>query len=78
MSRALTTKGGVPIMRTLYAITALFLGAMPTLAAAEDAAPAWSLHGFGEVSVKNDYVTPRGLVVTTAGATVSSRVPENR
>lgn len=56
-------------MRTLYAMTALLLGATPTLAAAEDA-PAWSLHGFGEVSVKNDYVTPRGLVVTTAGATV--------
>lgn len=30
----------------------------------------WSLHGFGDVSLKNDYVTPRGLVVTTAGATV--------
>jgi hypothetical protein len=57
-------------MRTLYAITALVLGAMPALAAAEEAAPSWSLHGFGEVSVKNDYVTPRGLVVTTAGATV--------
>lgn len=50
-------------------MTALVLGAMPALAAAEEA-PAWSLHGFGEVSVKNDYVTPRGLVVTTSGATV--------
>jgi hypothetical protein len=30
----------------------------------------WALHGFGDVSVKNDYVTPRGLVVTTKGATV--------
>lgn len=57
-------------MRTIYAITAATLAlATPTLAQAEDA-PSWSLHGFGDVSVKNDYVTPRGLVVTTAGATV--------
>lgn len=54
-------------MRTLYALTALLLGTTSTLAAAEGGA---SLHGFGEVSVKNDYVTPRGLVVTTGGATV--------
>jgi hypothetical protein len=30
----------------------------------------WSFHGFGDISLKNDYVTPRGLVVTTKGATV--------
>jgi hypothetical protein len=30
----------------------------------------WELSGFADVSVKNDYVTPRGLVVTTAGTTV--------
>lgn len=30
----------------------------------------WALHGFGDVSVKNDYVTPRGLVVTNKGVTV--------
>jgi hypothetical protein len=30
----------------------------------------WQLHGFGDISVKNDYVTPRGLVVTDKGATV--------
>ncbi|HEX7873423.1 MAG TPA: hypothetical protein VF475_10960 [Sphingobium sp.] len=28
------------------------------------------LHGFGDISLKNDYVTPRGLVVTTQGATI--------
>ena len=55
-------------MRTLYAITALLLGATSSLAAAEASGP--ELHGFGEVAVKNDYVTPRGLVVTTKGATV--------
>lgn len=50
------------------------ISALATLAAAgtahaEDEA-GWSLHGFGDVSVKNDYVTPRGLVVTTEGVTV--------
>jgi hypothetical protein len=54
-------------MRTFYALTALLLGATGTMAAAADGP---ELHGFGEVSVKNDYVTPRGLVVTTGGATV--------
>lgn len=54
-------------MRTIYAISALLLSACSTFALAE--APAWSLHGFGDVSIKNDYVTPRGLVVTTSGAT---------
>jgi len=30
----------------------------------------WAFHGFADISSKNDYVTPRGLVVTTSGATV--------
>ncbi len=28
------------------------------------------LHGFGDISLKTDYVTPRGLVVTTSGAAI--------
>jgi hypothetical protein len=47
---------------------ALALCASSTAAMADEGD--WSLHGFGEVAVKNDYVTPRGLVVTTKGATV--------
>ena len=43
-----------------------FLGAAPALA--QDAGP--SLHGFADVSVKNDYITPRGLRVTSKGAAV--------
>lgn len=54
-------------MRTIYAISALLLSACSTVALADT--PAWALHGFGDVSIKNDYVTPRGLVVTTSGAT---------
>src|SRR3546814_12094274 len=33
-------------------------------------AEGWPLPGFGGISVRNDYVTPRGLVVTTSGAAV--------
>ena len=54
-------------MRTIYGVTALLLGACSSIASADSG---WALHGFGDVSVKNDYVTPRGLVVTTSGVTV--------
>lgn len=54
-------------MRTIYkGVTAALLMACSSMASAEG----WQLHGFGDVSVKNDYVTPRGLVVTTAGTTI--------
>jgi hypothetical protein len=35
---------------------------------------AWSqsLHGFADVSLKNDYITPRGLVVTSHGSTIQA------
>jgi hypothetical protein len=56
-------------MRTICGISALALCACSSVAAAQDTAD-WSLHGFGDVSVRNDYVTPRGLVVTTAGGSV--------
>ena len=40
------------------------------------AGPAWagemSLHGFGDLSVKNDYITPRGLHVTSDGTTIQA------
>lgn len=55
-------------MRTIYGLSALIIGACSSIASAQDTG--WSLHGFGDISIKNDYVTPRGLVVTTAGATV--------
>jgi hypothetical protein len=47
------------------------LSALATLGWASSAhADGVELHGFGDVSLKNDYVTPRGLVVTTDGATI--------
>ena len=49
------------------AIAALTLAsAAPALA--EGAGP--SLHGFADLSVKNDYITPRGLHVTSDGTTI--------
>lgn len=53
----------------LCGISALATLAIAGTAHAEEEA-GWSLHGFGDVSVKNDYVTPRGLVVTTEGTTI--------
>lgn len=55
--------------RVFIGSAALVLSAWATGAQAQEDSD-WSLHGFGDVSVKNDYVTPRGLVVTTKGATV--------
>ena len=46
----------------------LALAAAPSIAAAQSA----SLHGFADVSFKNDYVTPRGLVVTSDGQTIQA------
>ena len=37
---------------------------------AQEAEKGWELHGFGDISVKTDYVTPRGLVVVDDGVTV--------
>ena len=54
-------------MRAIYGVTALLLGACSSIASADSG---WALHGFGDISAKNDYVTPRGLVVTTKGMTV--------
>jgi hypothetical protein len=59
-------------MRTsICAIAAVLFGASSTAAMA-DTDDSWALHGFGDTSVKNNYITPRGLVVTTDGVTVQS------
>lgn len=53
---------------SLTAISALATMAIAGTAHAEG--EGWQLHGFGDVSLKSDYVTPRGLVVVDDGATV--------
>lgn len=49
-------------------IAALALLSVSGTAMADDSG--MELHGFGDISLKTDYVTPRGLVVTTAGAAI--------
>lgn len=57
-------------MRTFFCgISAIAASCLATSAHADESG-GWQLHGFGDVSVKNDYVTPRGLVVTTSGTTI--------
>ena len=55
-------------MRTkILGIAALAALTVSTAARADND---WQIHGFGDISFRNDYVTPRGLVVTTDGATI--------
>ncbi|MET0241005.1 MAG: hypothetical protein ABW184_14030 [Sphingobium sp.] len=54
--------------KILCGIAALALCGVSSAASADDGD--WGLHGFGDISVKNNYVTPRGLVVTTEGQAV--------
>lgn len=54
--------------KLLTGISALAALACANSAHAEDGD--WELHGFGDIAAQNDYVTPRGLVVTSEGATV--------
>lgn len=54
--------------KTLIEISALASLAYAGAAQAQDGG--WELHGFGDLSVKSDYVTPRGLVVVDDGVTV--------
>lgn len=58
------------------AIAAVALSAMPALAAdlpykapPPEPAPTLDIHGFFDVTFKNDYITPRGLLVTKTGLT---------
>jgi hypothetical protein len=57
-------------MKAGLCIAALYAGLAfaPTMACAQSV----SLHGFADVSFKNDYVTPRGLVVTAQGSTIQA------
>lgn len=52
-----------------YCLAALSLAAMATAAQAEDAVPGSAIHGFADYSVKPNYITPRGLLVTDEGVT---------
>lgn len=54
-------------MRSHLALVSLFcLSAMSGTALAQGAPsdPPLAIHGFNDLTVKNDYITPRGLLVT--------------
>ncbi len=55
-------------MKKIWGLLGLLAGFAAAPALAEDAG--LGLHGFGDLSVKNDYITPRGLRVTSGGTTV--------
>ncbi|WP_293372579.1 hypothetical protein [Nevskia sp.] len=45
------------------------LALLPAASRAADPAPGSAIHGFADVAFKNDYITPRGLLVTNQGLT---------
>jgi hypothetical protein len=49
---------------------ALVLALLAPGAARADDAPPLAIHGFGDFQVGNDYLTPRGLLVTDKGTTI--------
>lgn len=54
--------------KLLLSIAALAISGWSGAAFADEGE--YQLHGFGDISAKNNYVTPRGLVVTTEGAAI--------
>lgn len=55
--------------RWIRSIFSSFILGLPFVAMAQDA-PA--VHGFNDLTFKNDYITPRGLLVTNKGFTIQS------
>jgi len=49
---------------------ALVLTSMSPIALAQDSSPPPVVHGFDDLAFKNDYITPRGLLVTNKGLTI--------
>lgn len=59
--------------RQIRGAVAVLVGGLFALASlatqAADAVPGSAIHGFGDMTFKNDYITPRGLLVTNQGVT---------
>ena len=51
-------------------IFALVLTSISPIALAQESTPPPVLHGFSDLAFKNDYLTPRGLLVTNKGLTI--------
>jgi hypothetical protein len=54
---------------SVFALT--FFGLRFVAMAQENAAPP-AVHGFNDLTFKNDYITPRGLLVTNKGLTIQA------
>jgi hypothetical protein len=69
------TKGTVSALATALVLGVASFGSgataadMPIKAPPPPPAPTLDIHGFGDISIKNDYITPRGLLVTNTGLT---------
>jgi hypothetical protein len=56
-------------------IFALVVTSMSPMALAQDSSPHPVVHGFSDLAFKNDYLTPRGLLVTNKGLTIQILKP---
>ena len=56
-------------IRSIFALTFFVL---PLGAMAQESAPSPVVHGFNDFTFKNDYITPRGLLVTNKGLTIQA------
>ena len=58
--------------RKIWGLATLLSGLLaltPAASRAADPAPGSAIHGFADITLKNDYITPRGLLVTNQGVT---------
>ncbi len=58
--------------RWIRSIFALMFFVPPLTAMAQESAPSPAVHGFNDFTFKNDYITPRGLLVTNKGLTIQA------
>ena len=58
--------------RWIRSIFALMFFVLPFAAMAQESAPSPVVHGFNDFTFKNDYITPRGLLVTNKGLTIQA------
>ena len=66
-------KKGLPMRcRWIRSIFALMPFALPFAAMAQETALSPVVHGFNDFTFKNDYITPRGLLVTNKGLTIQA------
>lgn len=58
--------------RWIRSIFALMFLVLPFAAMAQESEPSPVVHGFNDFTFKNDYITPRGLLVTNKGLTIQA------